>query len=116
MDFKLLWMFAVSQRPRLSILERRHGEMVSKHGMEEYVWLGTELGDCCRDGYKKHMCTRLFRGGIKHLLEIADEKRTCIMFAEANPKYCHGRFFSTHLERKQVKVIHIIAEGQKNLD
>lgn len=81
----------------------------------EYVWLGKELGGYRKGGYKKHMRTKLFREGVKKLLEIAAQKRTCIMCMETNPKYCHRRFIAAHLERKGVKVIHIIAKGQQNL-
>jgi len=85
-----------------------------EHGVE-YVWLGKELGGYRRGGYRAHMRTKLFREGIKKLLEIATEKRTCIMCMEPNPKYCHRRYISAHLERKGVKVIHIIAKGQISL-
>lgn len=81
----------------------------------EYLWLGKELGGYRRGGYKRHMRTKLFREGIKQLLAIAKGKRTCIMCMEVNPKYCHRRFISAHLERKKVKVIYIIEKGQKSL-
>jgi len=85
-----------------------------QHGVE-YVWLGKELGGYRRGGYKAHMRTKLFREGIKKLLEMAELKRVCIMCMEPNPKYCHRRFISAYLERKGVKVIHIIAKGQTSL-
>ena len=85
-----------------------------EHGIE-YVWLGKELGGYCRGGYKRHMRTKLFREGIKKLLEIAKTGRTCITCMEVNPKYCHRRFISAHLERKSVKVMHIIGKGQTSL-
>jgi uncharacterized protein (DUF488 family) len=81
----------------------------------EYVWLGKELGGYRKGGYKRHMRTKLFREGIKRLLEIAKDKRVCLMCMEVNPKYCHRRFISAHLERKGVKSVHIIAKGQKSL-
>jgi len=81
----------------------------------EYVWLGKELGGYRRGGYRTHMRTKIFREGIKKLLEIAASKRTCIMCMEPNPKYCHRRFISAHLERKGGKVVHIITKGQTNL-
>jgi len=81
----------------------------------EYVWLGNELGGYRRGGYKAHMKTTLFREGIKKLLAIAAQKRTCIMCMEPNPKYCHRRYISAYLERKGVEVIHIVATGQTSL-
>jgi len=84
------------------------------HGVE-YVWLGRELGGYRRGGYRAHMRTKLFREGIQKLLEIAAQKRTCIMCMEPNPKYCHRRFISSYLERRKVRVVHIIAKGQASL-
>jgi len=81
----------------------------------EYAWLGKNLGGYREGGYKKHMRTKLFREGIKQLLEIAANKRTCIMCMEVNQKYCPRRFISLHLESKGVKVMHIIEKGQKGL-
>jgi len=85
-----------------------------EHGVE-YFWLGEELGGYRRGGYSAHMRTKLFREGVKRLLEIAAVKRTCIMCMEPNPKYCHRRHISAHLERKGVEVIHIITAGQTSL-
>jgi len=85
-----------------------------EHGVE-YVWLGKELGGYRRGGYRAHMRTKLFKEGIKKLLEIAVQKRPCIMCMEPNPKYCHRRFISAHLERKNARLIHIIAKGQASL-
>ena len=81
----------------------------------EYVWLGEELGGYRHGGYKAYMRTKLFEDGIKRLSEIARQKRTCIMCLEPNPKHCHRRFISAYLERKGVKVVHIIAKGQSGL-
>lgn len=81
----------------------------------EYVWLGKELGGYRKGGYKKHMKTKIFKEGVKQLLEIARNKRTCLMCMEVNPKYCHRKFISKYLEKKGVKVIHIIAKGQKTI-
>lgn len=81
----------------------------------EYVWLGKELGGYRKGGYKRHTRTKLFREGVKKLLDIAAQKRACIMCMETNPKYCHRRFIAAHLERKGVKVVHIISKGQQSL-
>jgi len=85
-----------------------------EHGIE-YVWFGKELGGYRRGGYKRHMRTKLFREGIKQLLAIVKAKHTCVMCMEVNPKYCHRRFISAHLEKKGVEVIHIIKKGQRSL-
>lgn len=81
----------------------------------DYTWLGKELGGYRRGGYKAHMKTKRFKDGIKKLLEIAEQKRTSIMCMEPNPKYCHRRFISAHLERKGIEVIHILKKGQISL-
>lgn len=84
------------------------------HGIE-YAWLGKELGGYRRGGYEAHMKTKLFRDGVKKLLELARQKRVCVMCMEKNPKYCHRRFLTAHLERKCVEVIHILEKGQASL-
>jgi len=89
-------------------------QWLPKHGIE-YVWLGRELGGYRRGGYEAHMKTKLFRDGVKKLLELAKQKRVCVMCMEKNPKYCHRRFLTAHLEGKGVKVIHILERGQANL-
>ena len=82
-----------------------------EHGIE-YFWLGKELGGYRRGGYEAHMKTELFREGVEKLLEVAKERRVCIMCIEKNPKYCHRRFLTAYMERKGVEVIHILEEGQ----
>ncbi|MEM4700899.1 MAG: DUF488 domain-containing protein [Candidatus Bathyarchaeia archaeon] len=101
-----------------SKIEHFRGEEMKKWLSEngiEYVWLGKELGGYRKGGYKRHMRTKLFKEGVKRLLEIAQQKRTCLMCMEPNPKYCHRRFIAAHLERKRVKVVHITVKGQKAL-
>jgi len=61
------------------------------------------------------MRTKLFREGIRKLLEIATNKRTSIMCMEPNPKHCHRRFITAYLERREVEITHIIAQGQVSL-
>jgi len=85
-----------------------------QHGIE-YVWLGKELGGYRRGGYGAHMKTEVFREGIEKLLELARQRRVCIMCMEKNPKYCHRRFLTAYLERKGVEVIHILEKGQVSL-
>ena len=75
-----------------------------------YGWGGYRRG-----GYEAHMKTELFREGVEKLLEVAKERRVCIMCMEKNPKYCHRRFLTAYMERKGVEVIHILEEGQVGL-
>jgi uncharacterized protein (DUF488 family) len=85
-----------------------------EHGIK-YFWLGKELGGYRRGGYEAHMKTELFRQGVEKLLEVAKERRVCIMCMEKNPKYCHRRFLTAYIERKGLEVIHILEEGQVGL-
>lgn len=89
-------------------------QWLPEHGVG-YVWLGEELGGYCRGGYRSHMHTKLFREGIQRLMEISKQKSACAMCMETNPRYCHRRFISQHLEKKGVKVSHILKKGQKPL-
>lgn len=116
-DYNIQVLVDVRSFPTSKIEHFKHEEMMRwlpEHGVE-YVWLGKELGGYRRGGYRAHMKTKLFKQGIKRLLEIAAPKRTCIMCMEPNPKYCHRRFISAHLEKKGFKVAHIIAKGQASL-
>lgn len=63
-----------------------------------YTWLGKELGGYRRGGYKAYMKTKLFKDGIRKLLEIAKKKRTSIFCTELDLKYCHRSFISAHIE------------------
>jgi len=85
-----------------------------EHGIK-YFWLGKELGGYRRGGYEAHMKTELFRQGVEKLLEVAKERRVCIMCMEKNPKYCHRRFLTAYMERKGLEVTHILEEGQAGL-
>lgn len=81
----------------------------------KYVWLGEELGGYRKGGYKNYMRTKPFKEGIEHLVKISKKRRACIMCMETNPKYCHRKFISQYLERKGVKVFHILKKGQNSL-
>jgi len=89
-------------------------QWLPEHGVE-YVWLGKELGGYRRGGYQAHMKTETFRDGIEKLLQLAKKERVCIMCMGKNPKYCHRRFVSAHLERRNIEVKHILEEGQVSL-
>ncbi|MCX8183973.1 MAG: DUF488 domain-containing protein [Crenarchaeota archaeon] len=80
---------------------------LQKEGIE-YLWLGEELGGYRRGGYEKHMETNLFKKGVEKLLDLARDRRVCIMCLETDPKYCHRRFIARYLRKKGVRVFHIV--------
>jgi uncharacterized protein (DUF488 family) len=98
-------------------------EHFEREGMErwlgehsiEYVWMGEALGGYRRGGYKEYTKTERFREGIERLLQIAHQRKVCIMCLEPNPKYCHRRYISAYLEKQGVKVTHILKKGQTSL-
>ncbi|MDX6405749.1 MAG: hypothetical protein QOH70_3204 [Blastocatellia bacterium] len=63
-------------------------------------------------GYADYMETDAFRDGIRRLLEVARERRTAIMCAEAVWWRCHRSLISDYLKAKDVEVIHIMAAGK----
>lgn len=100
--------------PTSKVVHFKREEMerwLPEHGIE-YVWLGKELGGYRRGGYKAHMKTELFKGGIKKLLDLGKKRRACIMCMEKSPKYCHRRFLTAYLEKKGAEVIHVLEKGQ----
>ncbi|MFQ6064556.1 MAG: DUF488 family protein [Candidatus Bathyarchaeia archaeon] len=107
----------VRRFPTSKVEHFRREEMekwLRKHGIE-YIWMGGELGGYRRGGYRVYMKTKQFAEGAARLLELAKEKRVCIMCLEPNPKYCHRRYISAYLEKQNVKVIHILKKGQTSI-
>lgn len=62
--------------------------------------------------YADYMLTEDFENAIKHLLELAAEKRTAIMCAEKLYWRCHRMLISDFLTAQAVKVIHIMDSGK----
>jgi len=62
--------------------------------------------------YADHMETEVFDQGIKRLLEVASERRTAIMCAEAVWWRCHRSLISDYLKAKGIEVMHIVAPGK----
>jgi len=58
-----------------------------RHAKKDSVNLGWH--NASFRGYADYMATKEFRDGLSHLLELAREKRTVIMCAEAVPWRCH---------------------------
>jgi uncharacterized protein (DUF488 family) len=60
-------------------------------------------------GYADYMATQEFRNGLERLLELAREKRTAIMCAEAVPWRCHRSLIGDALLVRGVRVEDIMS-------
>jgi len=63
-------------------------------------------------GYADYMETEAFREGIEQLLELARERRTAIMCAEAVWWRCHRSLIADYLKAAGVAVAHILGVGK----
>ena len=87
-----------------------------------YVFLGKELGarsadpTCYENGrvqFRKLAATRLFRSGIKRVLDGSQQMRIALMCAEKDPLNCHRTILVTReLVALGKKVNHILADGE----
>lgn len=97
-------------RDRLEHLARRAGF--------EYLWLGSQLGPLTTDGrldyIDKEQETR-YREGITELLEIAHERRVCLISAQAEPQNSHRQhLIAQTLLRHDVDVVHVLHDGSRS--
>lgn len=95
-----------------------------------YVFLGKQLGarsddpSCYRDGkvqYELLAETRLFREGIKRLLQGSQKYRIALMCAEKDPLHCHRTVLvARNLIHHGIEIRHILAncdvESQEESD
>ena len=87
-----------------------------------YVFLGKELGarstdpSCYENGrvqFRKLAATRLFRSGLKRVLDGSEQMRIALMCAEKDPLNCHRTLLVTReLVALGRKVNHILADGE----
>jgi uncharacterized protein (DUF488 family) len=63
-------------------------------------------------GYADHMETEEFRAGVERLLELADERPTAVMCAEALWHRCHRRLIADALTARGRRVVHIRSNGR----
>jgi len=63
-------------------------------------------------GYADHMETPGFAHARQRLLELARERRTAAMCAEANPEHCHRRLLSDALLAAGAEVRHLFPGGE----
>lgn len=89
--------------------QSRMQKWLEKAGIK-YVWLGEFLGGYRSKGYENYMKSELFKTGIEKLLELAREKRCCLMCLEISPVGCHRRFISEHLKSLGIETLHIISK------
>lgn len=86
---------------------RDHLEKNLKKSSIEYIWLGEELGGFRKGGYQQWMRTQEFASGITKLINMASQKRTAFMCAEADHFRCHRKHIIVHLKHKGWTVHHI---------
>jgi uncharacterized protein (DUF488 family) len=66
-------------------------------------------------GYADHMETDVFRAGIERLLQLARDKRTAMMCAEAVWWRCHRALISDYLKASGVNVVHINSSARNTV-
>ena len=66
-------------------------------------------------GYADYMETDVFRAGIERLLQLARDKPTAIMCAEAPWFRCHRALIADYLKASGVNVIHINSGGRNTV-
>ena len=62
--------------------------------------------------YADHMESEEFRNGVKDLLELASNRRTAVMCAEALWWRCHRKLISDYLKTEGHAVIHILDKNK----
>jgi uncharacterized protein (DUF488 family) len=62
--------------------------------------------------YADHMETETFRSGVEELLEVAANKRTAVMCAEAVWWRCHRSLIADYLKAEGHTVLHIIDQNK----
>jgi uncharacterized protein (DUF488 family) len=63
-------------------------------------------------GYADYMATPAFADGIKELVDLAHNKATAVMCAEALWWQCHRGLISDYLKVRNWKVLHILGPGK----
>jgi uncharacterized protein (DUF488 family) len=64
-------------------------------------------------GYADHMASPEFAAGLERLLELAGERRTAAMCAEAQWWRCHRRLLADALLVRGIEVVHVGARGER---
>lgn len=70
------------------------------------------LGGYRKENYEKYLETEKFEKALEELIEIIKNHLTCIICAEKFPWRCHRRFIALALEKRGIKVLHILEKGK----
>lgn len=71
-----------------------------------------KLGGYREGGYENYTKTKEFKEGLDELIRISENKNSAIICAEKLPWKCHRAFIARELERRGIKVFHIIEKGR----
>jgi uncharacterized protein (DUF488 family) len=92
----------------------------------DYVHLGEQLGgrrepqpgspnkaweEPAFRGYADHMASEEFAAGLKRLEQLGADRRTVVMCAEGDWRYCHRRLVADALAARGHKVLHLAPDG-----
>lgn len=66
------------------------------------------LGGYRKEGYENYMKTENFKEALERLIKLSENKKIIIICAEKFPWKCHRALISRELEKRKIKVFHII--------
>jgi len=73
-----------------------------------YAWLGASLGGLREEGYEAWRRTDEYRRGLDELVSLAGRGTVAVLCAERDPAHCHRRFIAADLQRRGVRVRHVL--------
>lgn len=86
-------------------------EKILKEKGREYYHL-ENLGGYRKGGYEEYTKTKDFKEGLENLIQLTNKKAAVIICAERFPWKCHRAIIARELEKKSIKVIHIIEKNK----
>jgi len=73
-----------------------------------YSWLGASLGGLREEGYEAWRRTDEYRRGLDELVSRAARGTVAVLCAERDPAHCHRRFIAEDLQRRGLRVRHVL--------
>jgi uncharacterized protein (DUF488 family) len=70
------------------------------------------LGGFRARGYENYIKTKEFQKALEKLIEISKSKKLVIICAERFPWKCHRALISQELEKRKIKIFHILEKGK----